>query len=187
VAKKKILPARTINGPVELPGDKSISHRYAMLAALANGVSSIARFSPAADCASTLDCLKALGVDVKQSASNVTIKGNGLKGLRRSKRDLDAGNSGTTMRLLSGILAGQSFETTITGDASLRRRPMGRIIEPLSTMGAEISAKDGGLAPLEIRGKKLRGIDYTLPVPSAQVKSAILLAEIGRASCRERV
>jgi 3-phosphoshikimate 1-carboxyvinyltransferase len=176
VAKKKILPARAINGPVELPGDKSISHRYGILAALANGETTLARFSPAADCASTLECLKRLGVDAKQSSSNVTIKGNGLKGLRQSKRDLDAGNSGTTMRLLSGILAGQSFDSTITGDASLRRRPMGRVIEPLAKMGAEIRAKDGGLAPLEIHGKSLRGIDYTLPVPSAQVKSAILLA-----------
>ncbi len=147
-----------------------------MLAALANGTSRIDRFSPAADCRSTLDCLKRLGVDVEQSGSAVTIKGTGLGGLRRSRRDLDAGNSGTTMRLLTGILAGQSFDSTITGDDSLRRRPMGRVMEPLTQMGAEIRARDGGLAPLDIHGKRLRGIDYTLPVPSAQVKSAILLA-----------
>jgi 3-phosphoshikimate 1-carboxyvinyltransferase len=149
-----------------------------MLAALADGVSSIARFSPSADCESTLECLKHLGVDTRQSGSKVTIKGKGLKGLRRSKLDLDADNSGTTMRLLSGILAGQSFDTTITGDASLRRRPMGRVIEPLTRMGADIRAKDGGLAPLEIHGRSLRGIDYTLPVPSAQVKSALFLAAL---------
>jgi 3-phosphoshikimate 1-carboxyvinyltransferase len=176
VAKKKILPARAISGPVELPGDKSISHRYAMLAALARGTSRVERFSPAADCRSTLDCLKRLAVEVEQSASAVTIKGAGLHGLRQSRRDLDAGNSGTTVRLLAGILAGQSFNSTITGDDSLRRRPMSRVVEPLAEMGAEIQAKDGGRAPLEIRGKKLHGIDYTLPVPSAQVKSAILLA-----------
>jgi 3-phosphoshikimate 1-carboxyvinyltransferase len=176
VAKKKILPARAVNGPVELPGDKSISHRYAMLAALANGSSRFERFSPAADCRSTLDCLKRLSVEVEQSGAAVTIKGTGLHGLRHSRRDLDAGNSGTTVRLLTGILAGQSFESTITGDGSLRRRPMSRVIDPLTQMGAEIRAKDGGLAPLNIHGKKLRGIEYTLPIPSAQVKSAVLLA-----------
>jgi 3-phosphoshikimate 1-carboxyvinyltransferase len=176
VAKKKILPARTISGPVELPGDKSISHRYAMLAALAAGVSRVERFSPAVDCRSTLDCLKRLGVDVEQSGSTVTIKGVGLHGLRYSRRDLDAGNSGTTMRLLTGILAGQSFNSTIGGDESLRRRPMGRVVEPLVQMGADIRSRYGGVAPLEIHGTKLRGIDYTLPVPSAQVKSAILFA-----------
>jgi len=176
VAKRKISPARAISGPVELPGDKSISHRYAMLAALANGVSRIEHFSPAADCRSTLDCLKRLGAGVEQSGSTVKIKGAGLRGLRQSRRDLDAGNSGTTMRLLAGILAGQSFNSTITGDESLRRRPMRRIIDPLTQMGAEIRARDAGLAPLEIHGKKLRGIDYALPVPSAQVKSAVLLA-----------
>jgi 3-phosphoshikimate 1-carboxyvinyltransferase len=176
VAKKKILPARAVNGPVQLPGDKSISHRYAMLAALANGTSCLDRFSPAADCRSTLECLKRLDVDVEEAGAAVTIKGAGLRGLRHSRRDLDAGNSGTTMRLLTGILAGQSFESTITGDDSLRRRPMSRVIDPLSQMGAEIRAKAGGLAPLQIHGKKLRGIDYTLPVPSAQVKSSVLLA-----------
>lgn len=147
-----------------------------MLAALAQGTSRIERFSPAADCRSTLDCLKRLDVEVEQSGSTVTIKGAGLQGLSHTRRDLDAGNSGTTMRLLTGILAGQSFNSTITGDDSLRRRPMSRVIEPLAQMGADITAKDGGRAPLEIHGKKLHGIDYTLPVPSAQVKSAILLA-----------
>ena len=159
-----------------LPGDKSISHRYALLAALANGVSKIDNFSPAADCQSTLDCLKRLGVRMEISKTAVRIFGAGLNGLKRSRRELDAQNSGTTMRMLAGILAGQAFDSTMTGDASLRRRPMGRVIEPLKLMGAEIAARDGGVAPLRIHGQRLHGIEYELPVPSAQVKSAILLA-----------
>lgn len=176
MTKQKILPARTVSGPVELPGDKSISHRYALLAALAKGTSTIQNFSPAADCQSTLECLARLGVGVAPTNASVRIAGAGLKGLRRSRRDLDAGNSGTTMRLLTGILAGQSFDSTLSGDASLRRRPMRRVIEPLIQMGAKIQAQGADLAPLEIHGQPLRGIAYTLPVPSAQVKSAILLA-----------
>jgi 3-phosphoshikimate 1-carboxyvinyltransferase len=176
VAKQKIIPARTVSGPVELPGDKSISHRYALLAAQAKGTSKIQHFSPAADCQSTLDCLKRLGIAIDSSDSGVRITGAGPGGFKRSKRDLDAGNSGTTLRLLAGILAGQPFDSTLTGDASLRRRPMRRVIEPLTQMGAEIRAREADLAPLEIHGRPLRGIAYTLPVPSAQVKSAILLA-----------
>jgi len=176
VARKIIVPARTASGPVMLPGDKSISHRYALLAALANGVSKIDNFSPAADCQSTLDCLKRLGIRIEISKAGVRICGADLNRLKRSRRELDAQNSGTTMRMLAGILAGQAFDSTITGDASLRRRPMGRVIEPLKLMGAEIAARDGGVAPLKIHGQRLHGIDYALPVPSAQVKSAILLA-----------
>jgi 3-phosphoshikimate 1-carboxyvinyltransferase len=176
VAEKIITPARAINGSVALPGDKSISHRYAILAALAEGASEIAHYAGAADCQSTLACLRRLGVGIEKSEGAVRISGAGLRGLRRSWRDLDAGNSGTTMRLLSGMLAGQSFNSTITGDDSLRRRPMRRIIEPLSAMGAEIHSRDGERAPLDIRGRSLRGIEYTLPSPSAQVKSAVLLA-----------
>jgi len=161
---------------VALPGDKSISHRYAMLAALANGTSKIENFSPAADCRSTIECLRRLGVRVESSGHGVRIAGSGLKGLKRSRRTLDAENSGTTMRLLTGILAGQEFDSTITGDPSLRRRPMGRVIEPLTQMDAEIGASDAGFAPLTIHGRRLHGIEYTLPVPSAQVKSAIMLA-----------
>ncbi|HLX00145.1 MAG TPA: 3-phosphoshikimate 1-carboxyvinyltransferase [Candidatus Acidoferrales bacterium] len=176
MARKIIVQARTASGPVVLPGDKSISHRYALLAALANGVSKIDNFSPAADCQSTLDCLKRLGVRMEISKTAVRIFGAGLNGLKRSRRELDAQNSGTTMRMLAGILAGQAFDSTMTGDASLRRRPMGRVIEPLKLMGAEIAARDGGVAPLRIHGQRLHGIEYELPVPSAQVKSAILLA-----------
>jgi 3-phosphoshikimate 1-carboxyvinyltransferase len=159
-----------------LPGDKSISHRYAMLAALANGTSKVENFSPAADCQSTLGCLRRLGVKIESRGGVTRIAGNGLRGLRHSRRDLDAGNSGTTMRLLTGILAGQAFNSTVTGDNSLRRRPMSRVMEPLRQMGAEIRAQKDGVAPLEIHGKHLHGIEYSLPVPSAQVKSAILLA-----------
>src|SRR6202040_1078839 len=169
-------PARTISGSLEVPGDKSISHRYAMLAALAEGTSDITHFSAAADCRSTLDCFSRLGVKVESTGDRVRITGTGLEGLRKSRRTLDAGNSGTTMRLLTGILAGQEFSSTIDGDGSLRRRPMRRVIDPLTKMGARIVARDGGHAPLEITGTRLSPIEYTLPVPSAQVKSAVLLA-----------
>jgi len=176
VANRKIIPARAISGPVVLPGDKSISHRYALLAALAPGASRIEHFSAAADCQSTLDCLRRLGVKIEHTDSAVRITGAGLNGLQHSRRKLDAGNSGTTMRMLAGILAGQQFDSTLTGDASLRCRPMRRVIDPLTQMGAEIHAGHGGVAPLKILGRKLAGIDYTMPVPSAQVKSAILMA-----------
>jgi 3-phosphoshikimate 1-carboxyvinyltransferase len=176
VAKQIVHPARTISGSLEVPGDKSISHRYAMLAALAEGPSDITHFSAAADCRSTLDCLSRLGVKVEAKGERVRIAGAGLNGLRKSRRALDAGNSGTTMRLLAGILSGQEFRSTIDGDASLRRRPMRRVMDPLMKMGARIQAREGGFAPLEIDGTRLSPIEYTLPVPSAQVKSAILLA-----------
>jgi len=177
MAKKIISPGGSLNGVVELPGDKSISHRYAILAALAEGRSTLANYSTAADCASTLECLRRLGVEIKsQGERELSITGAGLSGLKSPRRALDAGNSGSTMRMLAGVLAGQTFTSTITGDSSLRRRPMRRVIEPLREMGAEIKSRDGDLAPLEIRGGKLRAIDYALPVPSAQVKSAILLA-----------
>ncbi len=161
----------------ELPGDKSISHRYAILAALAEGRSEIANYSTAADCRSTLECLRRLGAGITAKGERgVEITGAGLDGLKAPWRALDAENSGSTMRMLAGVLAGQAFLSTLTGDSSLRRRPMRRVIEPLRAMGAEIRSRDGDLAPLEIRGGKLRAIEYALPVPSAQVKSAILLA-----------
>jgi len=160
----------------ELPGDKSISHRYAILSAVAEGTSEIANYATSADCRSTLHCLERLGIEIDANKERVKIAGRGLRGLREPRRALDAENSGTTIRMLSGILSGQPFTTTITGDASLRRRPMRRVIDPLTQMGAEIRAEDGGRAPLVIRGGKLRAIDYTPPVPSAQIKSAVLLA-----------
>ena len=147
-----------------------------MLAALAEGRSEITRFSAAADCRSTLDCFSRLGVKIEIQDDRVRIAGAGLGGLRKPRRTLDAGNSGTTMRMLAGILAGQEFRSILDGDASLRRRPMRRVIDPLKQMGARMEARDGGFAPLKIEGTRLSPIDYALPVPSAQVKSAILLA-----------
>lgn len=180
MAKETVKPARSISGVIEPPGDKSISHRYAILAALARGRSEISHYSAAADCQSTLDCLARLGVGVERTARNggspVLITGTGLEGLRESRRSLDAGNSGTTMRLLTGVLAGQHFDSVLTGDSSLKRRPMRRVIEPLERMGAHIQAREANFAPLEITGSTLEPIQYTLPVPSAQVKSAVLLA-----------
>jgi len=165
-----------VSGVAELPGDKSISHRYAIIAALAEGTSEIYNYASAADCRSTLECLKRLGVPVEIGRERVRIAGAGLHGLKAPRRALDAENSGTTMRMLAGVLAGQPFTSTITGDRSLRNRPMARIAAPLRQMGAAVSGVDGDRAPLEIRGGNLHAIDYTLPVPSAQVKSAILLA-----------
>lgn len=180
MAKQTIEPARSISGTIEVPGDKSISHRYAILAALAEGRSKIAHYSAAADCQSTLECIERLGISVERPGGNgdaeLVITGCGLRGLKAPPRALDAGNSGTTMRLLSGVLAGQHFDSTLTGDSSLRRRPMRRVIEPLERMGARIQARDANFAPLQIQGSDLKPIKYTLPVASAQVKSAILLA-----------
>lgn len=190
MGKKIIPPGGNGSGVIELPGDKSISHRYAMLAALAEGLSEIANYSTAQDCRSTLDCLQRLGAGVDIGPNRVRISGRGLRGLKAPRGALDAENSGTTMRLLMGILAGQSFVCKLTGDASLRRRPMRRVIEPLRQMGAEIESSDGGRAPIEIRGGQLRAIDYALPIPSAQVKSAILLAGLfaeGITTVRESV
>ena len=175
-------PARHVRGRLQVPGDKSISHRYALLAALADGTSVIRNYAPGADCASTLRCLRALGVDVRLDAAEttsegptITIRGRGLRALRAPSSHLDAGNSGTTMRLLAGVLAAHPFDSVLTGDTSLRRRPMRRIVEPLQQMGARIETVDGR-PPLTIRGTELHGVSYTPPVASAQVKSAVLLA-----------
>ena len=169
-------PARRLRGRVRLPGDKSVSHRYALLAALAEGTSSIGGYAPGADCASTLACLRALGVAARwDAAGRLLVSGRGLRGLAAPEGPLDAGNSGTTLRLLAGILAAHAFSTVLTGDASLRRRPMRRVIVPLERMGAHIDSNDGH-APLTVRGAALSGIEYVPEVPSAQVKSAVLLA-----------
>jgi 3-phosphoshikimate 1-carboxyvinyltransferase len=194
MAKQTVRPARSISGVIELPGDKSISHRYALLAALAQGRSEITHYSAAADCQSTLGCVEKLGAAVERSGRNgdirVAITGNGLDGLRAARGSLDAENSGTTIRLLTGLLAGQHFDSTLNGDSSLRRRPMRRVIEPLERMGAHIRARESNFAPLEIHGSALKPIRYALPVPSAQVKSAILLAGLfaeGETSVEEAV
>lgn len=171
-----INPARGLAGSVRMPGDKSISHRYAMLGAIAEGATEINFFATSADCSSTLGCLAGLGVELDRREDTVTVQGVGLKGLKPPTADLNAGNSGSTMRMLAGILAAQPFRSRLTGDASLSRRPMQRIIEPLTRMGARITATEGGRPPLEIEGGALEAIHYRLPVASAQVKSAVLLA-----------
>jgi 3-phosphoshikimate 1-carboxyvinyltransferase len=176
VRKEIIHAGNSLSGGVEPPGDKSISHRYAMLAALADGASELRNFAAARDCHSTLGCMKSLGADVTVNGTTVQISGHGLRGLKSSWRTLDAENSGTTIRLLSGILSGQRFTTKITGDSSLQKRPMKRVVTPLRQMGADIRAKDDNFPPLEIHGGKLKAIHYEMPMASAQVKSAVLLA-----------
>src|SRR3974390_1950025 len=173
---ESIRPIKALSGGVEVPGDKSISHRYAMLAARAEGTSELRKFAAARDCHSTLACMKALGAGVELQGATVRVTGRGLCGLKSSWRTLDAENSGTTIRLLSGILSGQSFATKITGDSSLQKRPMKRVVTPLRQMGADIRARDDNFPPLEIHGGKLRAIHYEMPMASAQVKSAVLLA-----------
>ena len=168
-------PARNVSGSLRLPGDKSISHRYAMLAAIAEGITRLENFSTGADCTSTLGCLKALGVEVERTENKIVIHGRGPK-LQPPIAPLDCGNSGSTMRMLSGILAGQDFGSELTGDESLSRRPMARIIAPLEMMGARIAAQNGGRPPLHVTGGKLQAIRYTMPVASAQVKSCLLFA-----------
>ena len=171
-----IKPAKRLLGTVKVPGDKSISHRAAMIAAMASGESKIENFSTGADCTSTIHCLRQLGVEIEHSGTSVQVIGVGKTGFKQPDAPLDCGNSGTTMRLLAGILAGQNFESVLTGDFSLRKRPMKRIIEPLRRMGAEIEAETG-CAPLRILGRNpLESISYRLPVASAQVKSCVLLA-----------
>ncbi len=171
-----ITPTRLLRGRLRVPGDKSIAHRYALLAALAEGQSTLTHFAPGADCRSTLACLRGLGVEIDESANGaVTILGRGFGQLRSPSALLDCGNSGTTMRLLSGVLAGTPFSTTLIGDASLSRRPMRRVMEPLERMGARIEATDGH-APLMVHGAKLHAIAHLPTTPSAQVKSAVLLA-----------
>lgn len=174
--KVKIRPARNILGALRLPGDKSISHRYAMLGALAEGTSRIGNFSTGADCASTLACLAQLGSVVRTPKEQNTIEIEGRSRLSEPVDSLDCGNSGSTMRMLAGILAGHEFSSRMHGDESLSRRPMARVITPLEMMGAHISSAAGERPPLVIRGGKLRAIDYAMPVASAQVKSAVLFA-----------
>jgi len=174
----RIKGSARINGTLSVPGDKSISHRVAMLASIANGPSSISGFASSADCYATLDCIRRLGIKVDARDSGLIVRGRGLFGYQppESPAQLDAGNSGSTIRMLSGILAGQGFTSRVTGDSSLTRRPMARIIEPLIMMGAHVEPAAGNFAPLTIHGQRLKGISYKTPVASAQVKSCVLLA-----------
>ncbi len=171
-----IQPGARLRGTVAMPGDKSISQRALLLAALAKGDTRITGLSAAADVRSMASCLRRLGVAIDSRGSITWVSGVGLHGLRAPQTELDCGNSGTAMRLLAGVLAGQPFVSMLTGDKSLSRRPMGRVITPLRNMGAKIEAAEKNTAPLHIHGTRLQGIRYTLPVPSAQVKSAVLLA-----------
>jgi 3-phosphoshikimate 1-carboxyvinyltransferase len=178
-----------VAGRLRVPGDKSISHRYALLAAIADGASHLTGYAPGADCLATLACLEALGARVTRTGTTVTIEGLGLGGLRAPAGPIDAANSGTSMRLLTGVLAAHPFKTVIVGDASLSRRPMRRVIDPLTRMGASIAAADGR-PPLTIDGAALHGITHVPDVPSAQVKSAVLIAGLharGRTTVVERV
>ena len=178
-----VSPALTIAGELRVPGDKSISHRYALLAAIADGRSTIANYAPGADCASTLSCISALGAIVSRTPAVrdsdpplVTIEGRGVRGLRAAAGPLDCGNSGSTMRMLGGVIAAHPFVSTLVGDASLSRRPMRRIIGPLMQMGATVTAGPGDRPPVSIHGGDLSGIHFQPETPSAQVKSAVLLA-----------
>jgi 3-phosphoshikimate 1-carboxyvinyltransferase len=174
------LKSEGLRGVVRVPGDKSISHRAAIVAALGGESFEIRNFSPAADCASTLGALREVGVDVSVEPGLLRVVGRADRGFKQPSAPLDAGNSGTTMRLLAGALASQPLDLILTGDESLRGRPMGRIIEPLTLMGASVQARDReGHPPLHIHGGKLKGVEYASPVASAQVKSSVLLAGLG--------
>ncbi len=168
---------KSLKGELTIPGDKSISHRAIMFGSISDGISEITNFLQGADCLSTISCFQKLGIQIENTSEKILIHGKGLHGLSVPKDILDAGNSGTTTRLLSGILAAQNFEVILTGDDSIQKRPMKRIMEPLSLMGAQIeSLKNNGCAPLQIRGSRLHAIHYHSNIASAQVKSAILLA-----------
>jgi 3-phosphoshikimate 1-carboxyvinyltransferase len=177
---ERIQPASAVHGAIAIPGDKSISHRYAMLTSIAEGESRILNYSTGADCRSTLACMEAMGAThetgEREGKQELVVHGRGLNGLRAPARALDAGNSGSTIRMLSGILAAQSFDCEIGGDESLSKRPMKRVMTPLALMGAQIEATGGQYPPLHIYGRPLQAIDYSLPVASAQVKSCVLLA-----------
>lgn len=174
---RTIAPTRGLKGEVTIPGDKSISHRSIMLGSIALGTTEITHFLEGADCLSTIDCFRKMGVEIERKPSSILVHGKGLRGLTAPASTLNVGNSGTTTRLISGILSGQNFATTLSGDDSLNSRPMKRIMTPLNTMGAHIrSLTDNGCAPLHIRPGALHGIHYQSPVASAQVKSAVLLA-----------
>ena len=174
---RTIAPTRGLKGEVTIPGDKSISHRSIMLGSIALGTTEITHFLEGADCLSTIDCFRKMGVEIERKPSSILVHGKGLRGLTAPASTLNVGNSGTTTRLISGILSGQNFATTLSGDDSLNSRPMKRMMTPLNTMGAHIrSLNDNGCAPLHIRPGALHGIHYQSPVASAQVKSAVLLA-----------
>lgn len=172
-----ITTTKGLKGEIKVPGDKSISHRAVMFGSLSEGLTEVTNFLRGSDCLSTIDCFRRMGIAIENTPDKILIHGKGLNGLEQPAQILDVGNSGTTARLLSGILAAQDFQTTLTGDSSIQKRPMNRIMEPLGLMGARMESLSGnGCAPLRITGSPLRGIHYTSKVASAQVKSAVLLA-----------
>ncbi|MEZ5399995.1 MAG: 3-phosphoshikimate 1-carboxyvinyltransferase [Bryobacteraceae bacterium] len=186
----RVTPVASLQGSVRLPGDKSISHRYAMIAAVAEGESVLENYSTGADCQSTLGCVEALGIEVVRDPGAVRVRGKGLDGWSAPAAQLDAGNSGSTIRMISGMLAARPFTCSIGGDESLSRRPMQRVITPLEAMGARIEARDGKFPPLTIHGAKLRALEYEPPVASAQVKTCVLFAGLhteGATTVIERV
>ncbi|MBC2389634.1 3-phosphoshikimate 1-carboxyvinyltransferase [Listeria booriae] len=167
-----------LNGTIRVPGDKSISHRSIMFGALANGTTTVSNFLKGEDCLSTIGVFRALGVRIEEFPDKIVVHGTGWDGLKRPDETLDVGNSGTTIRLMLGILAGRPFDATLEGDASIAKRPMGRVMLPLREMGAIFEAKDANFAPVKVTGTKLQPMTYTLPVASAQVKSAIIFAAL---------
>ena len=172
-----ITKAHSLKGTVVIPGDKSISHRAIMFGSIANGTTRITNFLPGADCLSTISCFKQMGVRIEQNGASVVVEGQGIEGLKEPSQLLDVGNSGTTFRLMMGLLAGRPFHSVLAGDESIAKRPMNRVTVPLSQMGAVIDGREQGtFAPISIRGGNLKGITYQSPVASAQVKSGILLA-----------
>lgn len=175
----KIISSKTgLKGNIKIPGDKSISHRAVMFGSIAKGDTEITGFLKGDDCMSTISCFRKLGIDINVSEDKVTVHGKGLHGLTAPEEQLYVGNSGTTIRLISGILSAQPFDSVLNGDSSIQKRPMKRVINPLTEMGAEIDSTNNGYAPLTIHGTKLKAIEYTMPVASAQVKSSILLASL---------
>jgi 3-phosphoshikimate 1-carboxyvinyltransferase len=186
----EIRPAVRIQGVVAVPGDKAITHRLAMIGAIARGRTVIRNFSESADCGSTLECLRRLGIPIHHQGTTVIVEGAGLFGFKKPSLELDAGNSGTTVRFMTGLVAGSPFESTFVGDESLSRRPMKRVIDPIRRFGATIEARDDNFLPLKITGGTLRAIDFTMPIASAQVKSAVLFAGLhasGTTSVREPI
>lgn len=177
MSNKTIIPAKKLQGEVTIPGDKSISHRSIMFGSIASGTTEVTHFLEGADCLSTIDCFRKMGIDIEKKDRRILVRGKGLRGLSAPTDTLNVGNSGTTTRLISGILSGQNFSSVLSGDDSLNSRPMARIMTPLNSMGAKItSIKGNNCAPLRIEPGNLKSIHYTSPVASAQVKSSILLA-----------
>ncbi|HKZ22748.1 MAG TPA: 3-phosphoshikimate 1-carboxyvinyltransferase, partial [candidate division Zixibacteria bacterium] len=189
--RKILKQVNSLQGEIEVPGDKSISHRALIIGAMSSGRMNISNLANGQDCISTINCLKNLGIQIQKEKDRVVVNGRGVFGFQEPQNVLDAGNSGTTMRVLCGVLAGQSFNSVVTGDESLRNRPMERVIEPLQKMGAEINARNNNqFPPIAISGKKLNSIEHTIPVPSAQVKTALILAGLlanGKTTVRENI